>query len=406
MKDYFVKTFDYNYDDSFYAQDTSLFKVFFMDLEDNNPIQILGLSDTQVKSFEVNDHISLSVKRLIMRQGASAITLPTPEIGSTFKFSCSYLVNQDVLKEISTLYGRYGISGHGAKFNGFGRCNILTEVHFYRNFDDTEPVKVMQYNNVNIVETSGLVFDTTANEALDITITFQSDELKFISNKESVALNPGKFNSDDLVPQNSVIEDNASTGNIDDTINFKSISQKANDLFSTESLSESFPAVPSTNITDETSNLEGFNVAANTKVGKVNEPIKDAAYKAKEVYDSLGQTLVITSGSDTTFARGSASKHYTGNALDIRTNNLKNPDGTNYTDDQKAALARQIRAELGSDYTVIFESPRNKYKSPEHIHIQYNKGTRAITRDKALELGDSRFNNHQHHHEHDGHRHI
>lgn len=66
--------------------------------------------------------------------------------------------------------------------------------------------------------------------------------------------------------------------------------------------------------------------------------------------------FVLTSGNDG--AHSIHSKHYVGNAADIRTNNLPSPrqDGPR--------LAEEIKECLGRDYDVLFEG--------DHIHIEYD----------------------------------
>jgi hypothetical protein len=73
----------------------------------------------------------------------------------------------------------------------------------------------------------------------------------------------------------------------------------------------------------------------------------------------LEQDMFITSGDDSKHMVGS--KHYSGNALDIRTHHLSNMT--------KNILIKEIRRRLESDYTVIFE---DMGKPNEHCHIQYN----------------------------------
>ena len=68
--------------------------------------------------------------------------------------------------------------------------------------------------------------------------------------------------------------------------------------------------------------------------------------------------LVITAASDGTHKAGS--KHYTYEALDVRSKSFP-------TDDAKRAFAIRLRAELGQNFTVLFE---NEGQSQEHFHIQ------------------------------------
>ena len=73
------------------------------------------------------------------------------------------------------------------------------------------------------------------------------------------------------------------------------------------------------------------------------------------ISESLGVEYVITSGTDGKHMKGS--KHYTGEALDVRTSSLDNDE----IDDVIDAL----RVKLGRNYDVLFET--------NHIHIEYDK---------------------------------
>ena len=66
----------------------------------------------------------------------------------------------------------------------------------------------------------------------------------------------------------------------------------------------------------------------------------------------IGTDLVITSGIEGKHSR--ASKHYGGDAIDIRTRNLEDPSG----------FADALKRALGDDFDVILES--------NHIHVEYD----------------------------------
>ena len=68
----------------------------------------------------------------------------------------------------------------------------------------------------------------------------------------------------------------------------------------------------------------------------------------------LGLELTITSGTDGKHMKGS--KHYTGEALDLRSNNL--------TKSQTNKVVGVLKKRLGAAYQVIVES--------DHIHIEYD----------------------------------
>jgi hypothetical protein len=72
--------------------------------------------------------------------------------------------------------------------------------------------------------------------------------------------------------------------------------------------------------------------------------------------------LVVTSGSDSTHMAGS--KHYTGEAIDLRSKTLGPLKGT---------LIATLRAELGTQFTVLLE---HEGTPNEHVHIQVRKGRR------------------------------
>ena len=69
--------------------------------------------------------------------------------------------------------------------------------------------------------------------------------------------------------------------------------------------------------------------------------------------------MLVTSGNDSLHMRGS--KHYTDDALDIRTKHLST--------EQKHALVKTIKRRLGRDYDVILEY---EGKINEHAHIEFD----------------------------------
>lgn len=71
----------------------------------------------------------------------------------------------------------------------------------------------------------------------------------------------------------------------------------------------------------------------------------------------IDKIITVTSGNDSKHKKGS--KHYSDEALDIRTKNL--------TREEKHALKIGIAARLGLDYDVILES---EGKMNEHLHIE------------------------------------
>lgn len=70
-----------------------------------------------------------------------------------------------------------------------------------------------------------------------------------------------------------------------------------------------------------------------------------------------GVTPVITSAFDIAPGRAENTKHYTHQALDFRTRNLRHPMGAKH-------LAEGLSRVLGKDYDVVLEE--------DHIHVEYD----------------------------------
>lgn len=93
---------------------------------------------------------------------------------------------------------------------------------------------------------------------------------------------------------------------------------------------------------DETVNINGLTL-----------PMIEAIAGAMRVWDAAGmQTLVITSACDGDHMPGS--KHYNGDALDLRSRTLTDA----------FAVRDMLQDELGDDYDVILES--------DHIHVEWD----------------------------------
>lgn len=75
---------------------------------------------------------------------------------------------------------------------------------------------------------------------------------------------------------------------------------------------------------------------------------------AEDVYDDFGQEAVVTSLMDGKHKHNS--KHYTGEAVDLRT--------FYFSTEEKEEVANILSDELGSDYDVVLES--------DHIHCEYD----------------------------------
>jgi hypothetical protein len=78
------------------------------------------------------------------------------------------------------------------------------------------------------------------------------------------------------------------------------------------------------------------------------------AAAAANVSNDLGLTLVVTSGTDGKHMKGS--KHYTGEALDIRRSNIAS--------ERVSMVCELLRARLGKNYDVVLERT--------HIHVEYD----------------------------------
>jgi hypothetical protein len=84
--------------------------------------------------------------------------------------------------------------------------------------------------------------------------------------------------------------------------------------------------------------------------------------------------LVITAGSDGAHMAGS--KHYTGEAIDLRTKTL------NAT--MRSSLMDTLRAELGPQFTVLLEDAG---QPNEHIHCQVRRGRSYVPKETREEGG-------------------
>jgi hypothetical protein len=96
------------------------------------------------------------------------------------------------------------------------------------------------------------------------------------------------------------------------------------------------------------------NFKQGVKVAGLKPEIVLAAIVANEVYAVEGHSLTITSGTDGEHMPGS--RHYTGQAIDIRTRIL--------TDTETETVANEIRKRLTDEYDVVFEG--------NHIHIEFD----------------------------------
>lgn len=84
----------------------------------------------------------------------------------------------------------------------------------------------------------------------------------------------------------------------------------------------------------------------------LGSPILLAVVAARELYDARGVELVITSATDGDHMSGS--KHHCGDAVDLRSRTLDDPE----------AVTRELKDKLGRDFDVLYEG--------NHIHIEYD----------------------------------
>jgi hypothetical protein len=101
-----------------------------------------------------------------------------------------------------------------------------------------------------------------------------------------------------------------------------------------------------------TARLKDASVDMEGTVPSAVDPIINAA---SQVYEGTPQRLVITSAADGTHMDGS--KHYSGEALDLRIWHLPDP----------AAAAEELQRRLGDDYDVVY-GPNHS----THIHVEYD----------------------------------
>lgn len=97
-----------------------------------------------------------------------------------------------------------------------------------------------------------------------------------------------------------------------------------------------------------------ISIKRDVKLHTLSPQIVLALLVAWSIYRNRGYRIMITSGNEGQHMAGS--KHYTGDALDLRTNDLP--------DQMIEEITHDIRDALGPDYDVIAE--------PTHLHIEYD----------------------------------
>lgn len=86
----------------------------------------------------------------------------------------------------------------------------------------------------------------------------------------------------------------------------------------------------------------------------ISDSIVDQLPTICRVYRSFGQTCTITSARDGTHMAGS--KHYTGEAIDLRTRDFSLPE--------RREVHQTLQIVLGSDFDVVLEK--------DHIHLEFD----------------------------------
>ena len=89
-------------------------------------------------------------------------------------------------------------------------------------------------------------------------------------------------------------------------------------------------------------------IGLNKEIRLVFEKIE----KVRKLYNGADYEVTVTSGRDGIHMKNS--RHYTGDAIDIRSTDMKLPEYT----------TRKIGEELGNNFDVLFEN--------DHIHIEYD----------------------------------
>jgi hypothetical protein len=83
-------------------------------------------------------------------------------------------------------------------------------------------------------------------------------------------------------------------------------------------------------------------------------PILLALIKIDPLYDALGLDCVVTSGSEKYKHSAHRSAHYRGDAIDLRSRELAEPE----------EMQEAIQEKLGSDYVVLYET--------NHFHVHWS----------------------------------
>lgn len=113
----------------------------------------------------------------------------------------------------------------------------------------------------------------------------------------------------------------------------------------------------------------------NTVVSSLHAQMALVLYHADLIHEELtGDELTVTSVNDGRHMPGS--KHYTGEAVDLRTWSLKN-------DQRVAEFIHRLATAIGDNFDIVLE--------PTHIHVEYDPQTSAQNQTRGPESTQETF---------------
>jgi len=104
----------------------------------------------------------------------------------------------------------------------------------------------------------------------------------------------------------------------------------------------------------------GLSFKPGVKLTGICPQINTALIVASQVYAELGYPCTVTSANDS--QHSTASLHYAGSAVDLRTQHM------GMTDQEKQRAAQMMRDRLTTDYDIILEEIGS---DQEHIHVEW-----------------------------------
>jgi acyl CoA:acetate/3-ketoacid CoA transferase beta subunit len=109
-----------------------------------------------------------------------------------------------------------------------------------------------------------------------------------------------------------------------------------------------------------TKNSKIMKIKNGVTMNKLSSQIVLALITASGIYQANGQELVITSITDAVHKKESL--HYTGNAVDLRTNVFSSATAKK--------VSQQLAAALGNNFDVVLES--------DHIHVEFDPDANGL----------------------------